>query len=180
MTSISEKRSVAPRPSGERSSKPSPQFQEAVPTTTSPNAWSICELGLEGRPIPARQLRYFAARTQNDAHDLVLECYERARQAGMTRAEIARRLQKRPEQVTRWLGSPANWTLETLSNLLVALGQVPEFHAVPISSLKVEQSSSDDGGQSTTITLTFNTQGGMQGLPMNRGAPAPRVYWDVK
>jgi len=105
--------------------------------------------------ISDRYLKYFAARCQNDMHDLVLKSYEDALRRGLSRADIAKRLAKRPEQITRWLGSPGNWTLETVSNLLLALGQIPEFRAAPLSSLSLHSHSDEDGQEALSITITF-------------------------
>ena len=48
---------------------------------------------------------------------------------GGTRADIGRALGKQPAQITRWLGSPGNWTLETFANLLLAMGYVSQLGA---------------------------------------------------
>jgi hypothetical protein len=42
-----------------------------------------------------------------------------------SRAELARRSRKRPEQITRWLSSPGNITIDVLSDLLMAMGREP-------------------------------------------------------
>ena len=74
-------------------------------------------------PIPPGKLAYFRARLTNLLHEAVLELFIKAEsEKGLTRAELARRIGRKPEQVTRWLGSPGNWTLETLSDLLTAMG----------------------------------------------------------
>lgn len=112
--------------------------------TTSPPTLSISDLVDEKCQIKQQYLAYFAARSQNDAHELVLSCYQELRDSGLTRRDIAARLNKKPEQVTRWLGSPGNWTLETLSNLLLALGHVPDFGSRPISSLNITSSTARD------------------------------------
>jgi len=40
---------------------------------------------------------------------------------GGNKAKLARRLDKRPEQITRWLSEPGNLTFDTLSDLLLGL-----------------------------------------------------------
>lgn len=78
-------------------------------------------LGTE--PIPKGKLAYFQARLSNTLHELVLKRFmELENESGFTRADLARRIGRKPEQVTRWLGSPGNWTLETVSDLLTGMG----------------------------------------------------------
>ena len=64
-------------------------------------------------------LTYFRERNRNRVHDLVLTAFEKS---GITQAEIARRLSKRPDVVCRLIGAPGNWTLDTVSDLLLAIG----------------------------------------------------------
>ena len=47
---------------------------------------------------------------------------------------MARRIHKRPEQITRLLGAPGNWTLDTVSDLLLGMGFEPELSAVAIAN----------------------------------------------
>lgn len=46
--------------------------------------------------------------------------------SGLTRASLSRRLHKRPEQITRWLSSPGNLEIDTISDLLIAMGVSPD------------------------------------------------------
>lgn len=61
---------------------------------------------------------YFQARLRNRLYDLVVSKFKAS---GLTKAELARRVGKRPEIVTRLLGAPGNWTLETVSDLLLGI-----------------------------------------------------------
>lgn len=74
------------------------------------------------RPVPISDLAYERQRMRNHIHDLVLGHFLRlAREADLTKAKVARRLSKRPEQITRWLSAPGNWTLDTVSDLMVSM-----------------------------------------------------------
>ena len=50
----------------------------------------------------------------------------------MTRADLARKLDKRPEQITRWLSAPGNWTFDTAAALALAMGSRFEVKTVPL------------------------------------------------
>lgn len=75
-----------------------------------------------GAPVPQEKLAYFQERTRNRLHTYVLKKFVEKERAGkLTRAELARRIGKRPEQVTRMLGAPGNWTIGTISDLLIGI-----------------------------------------------------------
>ena len=77
---------------------------------------------LKGDKIPLGTLSYFRERFRDRLYDLVMEEFlKRGMESGLTRADVARRIGRRPEQVTRWFGAPGNWTLETVSDLLLAV-----------------------------------------------------------
>lgn len=77
---------------------------------------------LNGKPISVGTLSYFRARLKNRLFDLVLRKFlEREARDGLTKAELARRLGKRPEVITRLLAAPGNWELETVSDLLLGI-----------------------------------------------------------
>lgn len=77
---------------------------------------------LNGKPISVGTLSYFRARLKNRLFDLVLRKFlEREARDGLTKAELARKLGKRPEVITRLLAAPGNWELETVSDLLLGI-----------------------------------------------------------
>jgi len=85
-------------------------------------------------PIPPAKLAYFRERFRDQLYELVLSEFLRRQPDGLTKAEIAKRIGRKPEQITRWLGAPGNWTLETVSDLLLAISRAEP--SVRLSSLK--------------------------------------------
>jgi hypothetical protein len=79
--------------------------------------------GHGGDRIPLRTLEFFRNRFRAQLFDLVLSEYKKQAQKGFTKRDLARRINRRPEQITRWLGAPSNWTLETVSDLLLAISE---------------------------------------------------------
>jgi hypothetical protein len=86
---------------------------------------------LSGDPISDETLEDFRNRFRERLFELVLSEYRKQAEKGMTKSHIAHRINRRPEQITRWLAAPGNWTLETVSDLLLVISQ-----AEPIIGLK--------------------------------------------
>lgn len=84
--------------------------------TTSPTSF-LSEI-LSGEPIPLGTMAYFQERTRNRLYEFVIKEFLAS---GLSKADVARRINKRPEQITRWLGAPGNWTFDTVSDLLLAI-----------------------------------------------------------
>ena len=75
-----------------------------------------------GLPIPKSKRAYFQARLQLRLYDFVVTKFqEKAKAEGLTKAQLARRIGRRPESITRLLCSPGNWRLETVSDLLLGI-----------------------------------------------------------
>ena len=73
-------------------------------------------------PLSDYALGYLNERVRNGFYDYVLRRFhEAAERDGLTKASLARRLGLAPARVTRLLGSPGNWTLDTVSELLVGI-----------------------------------------------------------
>jgi hypothetical protein len=78
--------------------------------------------GLKGKEIPRSRLVYLRARLRNRIYNLVVSEFQR--QHGK-KADLASRIGRDPAQITRWLSSPSNWTLDTISDLMAAMGTEP-------------------------------------------------------
>jgi DNA-binding phage protein len=85
---------------------------------------------LSDDPIPVGKRAYFAERLKNRLYDLIVSEFKKR---GLSKADLARRTGRKPEQVTRWLGSPGNWTLDTISDLLIAMGSELDVGIAPLS-----------------------------------------------
>lgn len=77
-------------------------------------------------------LGYFQEGFREEIHQQLLEAYETLKErAGFTRADLARKIGRRPEQVTRWLSAPTNLESDTISDMALGLGLVPKITFEP-------------------------------------------------
>jgi hypothetical protein len=72
----------------------------------------------QGVNINLFDLGYVRTRNKNKAHSLLLEIFK---ESGLSKADLAKKLGKKPEQITRWLAGPGNLKLDTLSDLIFAM-----------------------------------------------------------
>lgn len=87
---------------------------------------------LEAKQIPERDLQYYRQRLKNKVHSDIAGLFnDEAERRGLTKKDIAERLSKDPAQITRWLTIPTNLTLDTLSDLFLAMEADLETRAVP-------------------------------------------------
>lgn len=77
--------------------------------------------GHHGPPIPSHVRAYFAQRLRLREFNFILDKFVIAQREGLTKAILARRIQKAPELINRWLASPSNLTLDTSSELLLGI-----------------------------------------------------------
>ena len=90
-----------------------------MPTSQIPSMLSELAAGL---PIPLEKRAYFHARVLNSFYQFVIQKFLEEERAGrLTKAELARRIERRPEVVSRLLGAPGNWGLETATDLLLGI-----------------------------------------------------------
>ena len=77
--------------------------------------------GHSGPPIPLEKRAYFQTRLRNRLFNFILEKFLEQQKNGLTKAALGRRIGKTPDVVSRLLGAPGNWTLDTVSDLLIGI-----------------------------------------------------------
>lgn len=73
--------------------------------------------------IPPQTLAYFQGRLRNRLFDYVLRKFLEKEKTGLTKAKLARRIGRKPEVISRLLGAPGNWSLDTVSDLLLGIAE---------------------------------------------------------
>jgi transcriptional regulator with XRE-family HTH domain len=92
--------------------------------TTSP---SIAMYKPGSNKISQGDLGYICARNRQRAFNLVIREFKKS---GITQAELARRLGKAAEVISRLLSRPRNWELDTFSELMFGIsGAIPSYGA---------------------------------------------------
>ena len=86
---------------------------------------------ISGTRIPKYWIAYFRENFKGEINDQILEVFK---SSGLTKADIARKLERRPEQVTRWLSAPCNLEADTISDLALSLGFMPRIRFEKIGS----------------------------------------------
>jgi len=74
-------------------------------------------------PMSRRDVAYYRQRQKNRVFTALIEFFaQEAERRGVTKKDLAAALSKDPSQITRWLSAPSNFELDTLSDILLALG----------------------------------------------------------
>lgn len=86
-------------------------------------------------PFSESEKVFFRASNRRVVHGAVISKFlEKSEADNLTRALLAERLGVDRAQITRWLSSPGNWTIDTLSDLLLAMGCRARVEAEEIAS----------------------------------------------
>lgn len=89
---------------------------------------------ISGERIPPGKLAYFQTRLAANVHQAMLKLFGRLERDGsFTRRELAQRISRKPEQITRWFSYPGNLTLGTVSDIFVGMGY--ELEAITLVDL---------------------------------------------
>lgn len=131
----------------------------------------LADLAPDGTPSKGTRA-YLAVRTQGEWYDFVVKKFLAEESAGrLTRAELARRTGKSPAVISRLLGRPANWTLETLSSLLAG---VSTEETVPMSRPILRNSDSNQSLPDWASRLNGRMENEPPPPPNGLGTPQPR------
>lgn len=84
---------------------------------------------LNNEEISEAYLKLFRQRQKQRVYQLVLKLFLEEAEKGLTKKDLAKKIGKNAAQVTRWFSGPSNWTLDTVSDLLIAMGSEMNFEA---------------------------------------------------
>jgi hypothetical protein len=81
-------------------------------------------------------LGYFQEGFREEVHQQLLEMFEQMQsKQRFTRSDLARKIGRRPEQVTRWLSAPTNLESDTISDMALGMGYVPRIRFEPVANV---------------------------------------------
>ena len=154
-------------------------------------------------PLLGRDIYYFRQRYKNRTFSTLLSFFElEAARTGVKKKDIADRLKKDPSIINRWFKNPSNLTLETISDLLLALNAEPEpsqivrfsdrlaqnyAHPIVAFALGLEQAQGDKAPAELTqvegnssVDFTFQTSDGTVMFVETKGTGVSSVNFTVK
>lgn len=114
------------------------------------NFWS--EIEDLNEHIPKGKLEYLQERFRNNLYDFVLRKFlEECESRGLNQAQLAARINYNPSQLNRLLGAPGNWTLKTVSDLLIGISG----EALVLQSAKVPGTTRRNMGSADLLESKF-------------------------
>jgi transcriptional regulator with XRE-family HTH domain len=106
----------------------------------------LSEIKIGDTPIPVGQMEYLRARTRNRLYGYIIrKLIEARKETGLTNAELARRIGYDQGRLSRLLAAPGNWTISTVSDLLVGIAAE---ELKPASATLLHWPERNDQGQS--------------------------------
>ena len=75
------------------------------------------------RQIDAKDLEYHRQRLRETIFEEVVQAFaERFERNGFKKSDLAAAIGRSPSLVNKWLNAPTNWTIDTISDVLLAIG----------------------------------------------------------
>jgi hypothetical protein len=109
-----------------------------------------------GKKISAGTLGYFRARTKSQFLSLLLREFKKS---GISQKELGIRLGKDPAIISRYLGAPGNWELDTVSDLFFAVsGGVLEVRVVYPLNPRLARAETSSAPRPETPATTTTTK----------------------
>ncbi len=126
--------------------------------TTSPKNTFLVD-ALNSDTISLAAFSYFRERFRDRLYDLVLEEFlKQEAECGLTAAEVARRSGYSSEQIIRWFNSSEHWTLETASDLFLAVSKSePDLRLMRIETRALGNDLVQKS-RSQPLSMTVNTR----------------------
>jgi hypothetical protein len=88
----------------------------------------------EAKALKKRETAYYRQRQKNHVFAALTAFFaDEAMRGNITKKELANRLGRDPSQITRWLSAPSNFELDTLSDILLAMGAEMDHEIVRFS-----------------------------------------------
>lgn len=102
--------------------------------------------------ISSATLAYIQTRTRMEIFTLVQNEFDKS---GLSQADLAARLGKGTDRICKLMGSPGNWTLDTIAELLFAIngGVVRWSVAYPLENVKREEKSPGTDKRATFVPV---------------------------
>jgi hypothetical protein len=94
--------------------------QTSMTTSQTPFLTDLAA-GYNGPPINGPTRAYFQQRLRLRIFNFILNKFVEAQKEGLTKSLLARRIEKTPDLINRWLGAPGNLTVDTISDLLLGI-----------------------------------------------------------
>ncbi|HEY1543184.1 MAG TPA: hypothetical protein VGG01_12305 [Xanthobacteraceae bacterium] len=100
-------------------------------------------------------LGYIRARNRQRAYSLIVGLFKKS---GLTQVELAKRLGRGTDVISRLLSRPGNWELDTFSDLLFGIsGSLASFGAPqPLTSAAIMRRKTESIGSGNIMTLRHN------------------------
>lgn len=107
---------------------------------------------------------YYQQRFRNRLYEKVIHAIEEeAARSGLQRKTLAERIGKSPASLSRILAGPGNWELDTLSDLLFAVGAELDFHVVKLNERTPANHFHPLNGEILRFEATQNAHGAIDG-----------------